>query len=281
MGRVQGLLVILVAVVAVVAVAAATAACAAGSVAPAPTAAATDAGPSMATVQEYCAARAAAECTGAVMQQCGADVTACQMARAAFCAMQVPEGTTYQPQQAPACIAAASAMVTTGTVTAMGQAAMEVACGTQLFAGPGGPRSPCTNDYDCNSSMGLSCVTPTGQTTAKCLVPNVVANGGPCPNEQDECGGDFYCNPMSLECVRDAALNEPCGAGWTPCSTGLDYSGSGPFSSCTAKPADGAACETSSDCNSGLCDKLTDQAQGNCVEQIVLSSLDSICATFR
>jgi len=241
-----------------------------------------DASPSLATVEDFCAARAAAECTTVAMQQCDApSAMTCQTARAANCAMQVPEGTTYQPSAAPACLAAVTAVYSTGTVTTSGQAAMDSACGTPVFAGPGGPRTPCTSDYDCNSAMGLSCVTPTGQTTAKCLVPNVVANGGPCPDEQDVCSDDYYCNPQSLQCVHDALLNQSCGAGWTPCSGGLVCSGSGPFSSCTANGKLGAACQLGTDCASGLCDKLTDQAMGNCVNQIVLSSLDSLCATFK
>jgi hypothetical protein len=252
-------------------------ACAAGTEPPPPTLA-----EKVATVEGYCAARAAAECSSVVVSQCGAkDAPTCESARSASCMQQVPQGTTYQPGKAPACITAVQASYGMGILTVAGQAAIDTACGPVLFAGPGASRSPCTNEYDCNSALGLSCIQPTGQTTSKCLVPNVVDNGGPCPNEADVCSDNFYCEPKSLECQPDAMLDAPCNPGWVPCADAFYCTGGGPFATCIAKGAEGAACGMASDCASGLCDKLTDQAQGNCASQIVLTSLDSLCASFK
>jgi hypothetical protein len=256
-------------------------ACATGSI---PSAAPpdSDAGPSLATLAEFCAARAATECSQAVIRQCGAkDAATCEAARVAVCMQQAPQGTTYQPSQAQACLDAVQASYSAGIITVAGQDAIDSACGPALFSGPGAARSPCTSPYDCNSSMGLSCITPTGQTTAKCLVPNMVPNGGPCPGEADVCTGNFYCDPMSLECAPDATMGQPCSVEYTPCAQGLMCGGVGPFASCAALGAPGAACGTAAACASGLCDKLANQATGNCTEQITLSSLDSLCADFN
>src|ERR1700722_17781202 len=100
----------------------------------------------LATVSEFCAARAEAECSSAVVSACGLTGMSA-----------VPQGTTYQPTKAQACLDAVTAAYSTSTITATALASLDPACGPDLFAGPGAARAPCATDYDCDSAKGLSC----------------------------------------------------------------------------------------------------------------------------
>jgi hypothetical protein len=260
----------------VVIAALAASACAAGSQPAGPNADAT-----YPDVQSFCAGYGHAECTDAVVHACGAsDGASCENAMAASCIASQPQGTTYVPGKAAACIELAASTYATTTITAEQIAALSVACGPLVFSGPGQARATCASDYDCSSQEGLSCVVPFGQTSGRCYVPVVVQPGEACPDEPDECTAGFYCDPTSKACTPAAAAGAGCGEGYKPCADGFTCVGPGPFAACQPKGADGYPCTLDTDCAGGLCDKASTQGQGTCASQITLSPLDAACTSF-
>jgi|HubBroStandDraft_1064217.scaffolds.fasta_scaffold60874_3 hypothetical protein len=264
-------------------------ACAAGSAEPESTAAPPKKtampAASLDTVADFCAAQAEAECSEAVVSACGiSDKSACEKASAKSCISAVPQGTTYQPSKAPACLAKVTAAYSTAEITASALASLDPACGSNLFAGPGAARAPCMTNYDCDSAKGLECVLPNpppDDNMGQCFIPEVLPPGGDCSGQGTVCPGGTYCDPTGLTCVTDSQLGDGCNPPDYPCAAGLACSGAGPFATCMEMGADGSACEAATDCSSGLCDKATDQAEGTCASSIMLSSLDSMCQSLQ
>jgi hypothetical protein len=234
------------------------------------------------TLADYCNARAKTECTAQVVTSCKAkDQTTCVTTRAAACMKNVPQGTTYVPTAAPACLQAVAGTYVSTTLTAQGLSSISSQC-EPVFSGPGAARSQCNVDYDCSMKDGLRCVIPFGETSGKCLQPNNIEAGGPCPNEGDVCTGPYFCDPKSHVCTAEAVEGQSCSVGYTPCVAGYKCPGLGPFgATCTPLGQAGEACLTGDDCQSGLCDKATGQSQGNCADQVQLTALDSLCAPYQ
>ena len=98
---------------------------------------------------------------------------------------------------------------------------------------------------------------------SQCFVPTTVVPGGDCSEPGTVCGMGTYCSSTELTCVMENQLNDPCSLPYYPCAAGLQCNGVGPFATCGTAEGVGSACEADTDCNSGLCDKATDQAGGN------------------
>jgi hypothetical protein len=243
--------------------------------------------PELGTASEFCTARAGNECSTAIVSACGlSSKGSCVNARTKTCMSSIPQGTTYQPKKAEACLDVVKSVYATNTITAIALASLDPACTTALFAGPGAARAPCMTDYDCDSAKGLACVPPPPNTSAsdpmsQCFVPQAVAPGGDCSEPGTVCGMGTYCSSTGLTCVMDNQLNDPCSLPYYPCAAGLQCNGVGPFATCGMAEVDGSACQADTACNSGLCDKATDQADGTCASTVTLTSLDSMCADFQ
>jgi hypothetical protein len=240
----------------------------------------------LATLSGFCAARAAAECSAAVLSACAlTSQSACRTVRLKACLASVPPGTTYQPSEAAACLAAVTETYATSTVTPAALAAEATACGPTLFAGAGTPEAPCSTDYDCDSAMNLSCIVPTpipSSGMGECLVPNVVSAGGDCSPKGSVCTGGTYCDPAGLVCDTDAPLYAGCNPpdGY-PCAAGLVCQDTGsPFATCIVSQ-NGTACQTATDCSSNLCDTTVGDESGQCAASITLSPTDSMCRIFQ
>jgi hypothetical protein len=248
-----------------------------------------DSGSPLATVSEFCAVRAADECSAAVVKACAlSSQSACKSVRTKACMASVPPGTTYEPSDATACLNAVTSTYATGTLTPTALAAEASACGPVLFAGPGVASTPCKTDYDCDSVMNLSCIFPTPfppSDMGACMTPVVVALGSDCGDMGSVCGPGAYCDPETLMCITDAPMGAGCNPSFGyPCAAGLVCQDAGsPFATCIAAASDGATCHADADCASGLCDMTTatDAASGTCTSSIVLSSIDRICAMFE
>ena len=241
----------------------------------------------LATEADYCAARAQAECSPAVVMACGLTSThACETVRAGACKATLPQGTTYQPRKAKACIDAVLKAYATATMTANALAAIGEACGSVLFAGPGTARASCATDYDCNSASGLRCIVPTPELVAgmgNCFAPVAVTTGGDCSPQGSVCATGEHCDPQGLVCTLDFQVNQQCNPPGWPCAAGLKCSAPGlPFATCeTGGGADGDPCMAGTDCVYGLCDKATGQASGTCASSVTLSALDALCGVFE
>jgi len=234
------------------------------------------------TLDGFCAARAKAECNDAVVKACGSKTsTVCITARTDACKSSAPQGTTYQPKNAAACIDTIKSVYADATLTDVEIATLNVDCGTKIFSGPGAARSPCTTDYDCSSADGLSCIIGLGQTDGKCLAPNVVQPSEACPNEADVCTKGYYCDAKSKTCNPKAAQGQPCYSTITPCDDGLKCPDSPFGSGCMTLAGPGESCNSDTDCAKGMCDKLQGSPEGNCTQTVTLSTLDSLCVGFQ
>jgi hypothetical protein len=229
----------------------------------------------------FCTGRAKAECNTQVVKQCGAkDAQTCVTARAAACVKNIPQGTVYVPAAAPDCIDAVAVAYANATITAAALDAMNAACAI-VFSGPGPARSPCTVDLDCSTKDGLRCLVPVGETGGKCLAPNPVVPGGPCPGEADVCSDGYFCDPQARVCKVEGTEGETCSPQYQPCQKGLTCPGSLFGATCKSLDPAGVACEASADCASNLCDKAVGQPTGVCADQVQLTALDSMCADYK
>lgn len=234
-----------------------------------------------ATLNDYCASRAKTECTTQVVSQCQAkDMSTCVTDRTAACLKAVPQGTVYVPTAGPACLKAVASAYMTATITADALDTITTQC-EPIFSGPGVARSPCTVDYDCSTADGLRCLIAFGETSGKCMAPNMIDEGAPCPGEADICSGTYFCDPKSKVCVALGGEGSQCSPEYQPCMKGFKCPGSIFVTTCQALLAAGNACTTADECASGLCDKATGQSQGVCADQIQLTALDSLCAIYQ
>ena len=260
-------------------------ACAAGSADPAPKPEPVDPATKYATLQDFCKARAGAECNDLVAKKCGAaSVAACVATRTEACKGEAPQGVTLVAKNADACIVAVKSTYDDGKISVGERASLADLCGPKVYSGPGAARAPCTTDYDCATVDGLSCVMPSpDETTGKCLARHVVEAAAPCPGEADTCPSDYFCEAKSKTCAPRALLGQDCQSTILPCNAGL-VCPNNPFAGgCKALAGSGESCKLDTDCapEAGLCDKLAGSPEGNCTDVVVLTSLDTMCAAFQ
>jgi hypothetical protein len=232
----------------------------------------------------FCRARAKRECTDDIARACGAASTsACADKRNVTCIAAIPQGTELRLDQVQACLDAVTAAHADTTVTPDEIAAVKKACDDSIFSGPGAARAPCKSRYDCSTKDGLDCLIPRNTTSGSCLKPVPVSPGGPCPGEADVCADGYFCQPTSKQCVAFAQQGEQCNPDNMPCAPKLQPCvNGGPFgASCQAKRNEGLPCKEDADCTDNLCDKLENVPDGNCAIEVELSSLDSMCSTYR
>ncbi len=230
---------------------------------------------------KYCGARAQAECNTQVVTHCGVkDPAACVQKRTSACMADTPQGATYEPARALACVEAVKTAYASATLTKDALAAMDTACAL-IWSGPGTARAPCSVDLDCSSKDGLRCVIPLGQTAGKCLRPSMVPPAAPCPGEADQCPSDYYCQTKSQVCVSRGAEGSQCNRDSMPCLPGLYCSGALFITACKPLATAGSPCDTGGDCADGLCDKASSSSKGTCSAAITLSPLDARCVNYR
>jgi len=236
-------------------------------------------GKDLKTPQDYCAARAEAECNGIVVQKCGVkDQTSCQAARSSRCVAEVPQGTTYVPEAVDGCINATKSAYADATLTGMELRAVSDAC-AKVFSGPGAVRSPCTVDADCSSKDNLRCVIKGDEKTGKCLTPRIVQPGESCAGESDVCTTEFYCDGQGSLCVARVGVGESCYM--KQCLPDLKCQLSPFGGGCKPLLMAGEPCMADGDCTSHICNKAKGSSDGTCTDQIVLSPIAAACAPFQ
>lgn len=235
-----------------------------------------------ASLDDFCRGRAEAECNDTVLGKCRVkDKNACITSRAAICKASIPQGVTYVATAGEACIRTVRDAYGDAALQGAELTAIQRACSTKVFGGPGVARDPCTVDYDCDGTRGFECIRGWGQDQGKCLVPVAVGAGAACSGEADRCPDDFYCDFTSKVCKPRPGAGEPCQPNYTPCVDQAVCVGGGPFGGgCRAKSSAGESCRYDSDCADGACEKPSGSPKGACAPVITMSPLSDACSGF-
>jgi hypothetical protein len=234
------------------------------------------------TVDDYCRGRAEAECNELVATKCRAtDRAACVASRAKLCRSTVPQGATYVPRVGEQCIKTVGDAYADARLQGDELLAIEQACGTRMFAGPGDARATCTVDLDCDGSRGLECFRAWNAESGKCLKPSSVGPGASCAGEADRCPTGFYCEDRAKICKPRPLPDELCQPGYMPCVESATCIGGGPFGgTCRAKLAAGEPCRYDDECADHACERPMGSPNGTCATALTLSSLSDACAGF-
>jgi hypothetical protein len=234
------------------------------------------------SLDDFCRARAAAECSDMVLQKCRVkDRNACIAARTTACKTAIPQGVKYVPIAGEACIRTVRDSYSDALLYGVELTAIQRACSTKVFGGPGLAREPCTVDYDCDGTKGLECIRAYNADEGKCLTPVQVGPGASCAGEADQCPHDFYCDQRDKICKPRPIAEEPCQPGYMPCVEAAMCSGGGPFGgSCKAKAGIGEPCRYDVDCAELACEKPSGSPNGTCASVITMSPLSAACNGF-
>jgi uncharacterized membrane protein YgcG len=212
------------------------------------------------TVEAFCSDWANAYCQ--LSTECQFDATQCATYQTAQCnqfataATQASGGTSYRQYSQPAGAACIQALKTTfggnpTEVSASDYQALITKC-NEAFPGNQSKSEPCNSDYDCQS--GLACVTGFGATQSLCEDLTQKNLNDPCGDPGDECQGSTYCATSATgpQCTASPAIGAQCVSS-TPDECGTTarcLNGA-----CTALAGVGDACSTDSDCQLALfCD---------------------------
>jgi hypothetical protein len=235
-----------------------------------------------ASLDDFCRGRAEAECNDAVLAKCRVkEKKACIDSRTAICKSLIPQGVKYVPTAGESCIRIVREAYTDAALAGTELRAIERACSTKVFGGPGLARDTCTVDYDCDGTKGLECIRAWAEDEGKCLVPIPVGPGASCAGEADRCPEEFYCEYTNKICKPRPIAGEQCQPGWAPCVETALCAGAGPFGGgCKAKGAVGDPCRFDSDCADAACEKPSGSPNGVCATVLTMSPLSAACNGF-
>jgi hypothetical protein len=210
-----------------------------------------------ATVDQFCAAKAKAECQ--IASTCTISVSDCTSFRTQVCQglVQAPnlDGQSaaagmrmYDSSKAQACIDALNGAYNSNTSKVafsalFGSGSITDKC-ERVFSGAAAQDGTCTSDYDCANNR-ICVPDPPGSMTLGCATP-VQPQNGYCATPGTQCPMDQFCpvgGTGAPKCQPSAVSGQACNAN-TPCvSTQRCVGGS-----CAARAALGEGCATNGDC---------------------------------
>lgn len=229
-------------------------------------------GPKYPFLNDFCEARASAECSSAVLLNCAIPtMSTCVAARDQICLTTVPPNTVYNPGAGEGCVDAVADAYADGEITMAESQAIDVAC-LPVFNGPGAAGAACQVDPDCQVGSMLRCVLGPSSSEGTCQVPQVVMGGYSCAMPAEQCADGFHCG-ATANCDVDGMLGQACDAN-DPCGDMLACGASG---TCESKSPDGTACTMNSQCLNGICNGAGTAMAGVCVTVITLSPTEPFC----
>jgi hypothetical protein len=225
---------------------------------------------------DFCAARAKAECSEAVVTQCrsssddslAADQANCVAKRSGDCN---PDRIGYHPELADPCVAAYDAAYKDGKIQLDELDAVAIAC-IGVFSKGGLVGASCAADQDCDAGGGLRCMKRVGGGT--CQQPVEVGGGLKCDQPNQECASGFYCD-SNLRCTVLAEAGEACSED-IPC----DAASRCVDSVCEAKLVNNEPCTIADECVNGFCIKPAGSQAGKCGAVDQLASTSKSCDAF-
>ncbi|MFT3774444.1 MAG: hypothetical protein QM820_54485 [Minicystis sp.] len=230
------------------------------------------------TLEGFCGELAAVECSYAIVTACygssdatfQTDQASCIAARSRVSNCN-PNGLTYHPEFADACIAQHGLVFSSATIDSATYATLRDAC-LPAFNQGRTQGSECSDDSDCDVGYaGLRCITRVGGK-GTCQVPVPVAGGASCKDPSAQCPTGNYCD-SGFHCVQIGLKGDACGAG-QPCGTGTRCVNE----VCVDQLTNGQACTSADDCVGGFC--LGGADAGQCAASYILAFGSSTCKAF-
>jgi hypothetical protein len=232
-----------------------------------------------ASTDEYCAARANAECTQ-IASLCAVTMDACTSARQGVCATDVANalsaGRKYNSASVQGCVDQTNTVYAQRVIAPADQAALNDTC-ERIFEGSAVANAKCTSEYDCSGSLVCD------PTFNVCAVSTATALDAPCSNPGDVCADDSYCAaqpsmPALRVCQPDATMGEPCGD-LTPCTDTLQCA-----NTCVPRYLAGQGCTTDANCDPSApyCDPEAPVSPfpGSCDAGIIFSPTQPVCTQY-
>ena len=209
-----------------------------------------DAGP-YASSDEYCSARATAECNG-LAKSCGTSLDACNKARVSVCtdanSAALAQGRSYHSENVQACLDSINSTFKDNLAdyTPDEETATNTIC-DRVYIGSKQQNDTCANTYECSGDLICD--------KTVCAIKNVVALKGGCNNPGDVCDTGAYCQQQGQLkfCVAENTTGQTCSAD-APCTEDLRC-----VNTCVARVPAGGACDTDDSCgvNAPYCDPST------------------------
>jgi hypothetical protein len=225
----------------------------------------------------FCDAWAEAACQQTVVDACNAaSVEDCMAPQKEFCLAKLPA--KYSSKQAKACIAAVKAAYKDADLTADEIQVVRYLADpcNQLSAGTSEQGESCSENDDCNTAAGLSCILKLGASDGTCEEPEVVDPGADCSDDAQICDEEHYCNGEN--CVAYKKIGGACEGDYQcnpadRCVIPADAD----MGECTARVEPSGPCLTDDDCQSHYCVRESSTSEGECASKIRLSITDPLC----
>ena len=240
------------------------------------------------TFEDFCGAKAEAECTEIVQTRCSVDKDPCVKKRTAICLKSKPLDATYQPGEAEACLSKVSDAYGDDQLTPDELHSMADTC-SRLFAGSLEVGASCSATYQCAPEDGVECVIPDGSAKGTCEKPSLKEAGDACGPAGSVCAEGLFCTSSEPHvCAKRYDVGQACSQtllckeSLTCEANAADQSGT-----CAEKAGTGARCEGDTDCASDLCSTVRickgDEChqEQQCTKAIILTPSDPICEQFR
>jgi hypothetical protein len=229
----------------------------------------------------FCSAWAEAACQANVVEYCNASsVDHCQSAQSDFCLDKLTSD--YSPAHAKECLAAVKAAYKDGNLTP-DDIAVVINFGApcdQLSKGSVDEGDACTENDDCDTAAGLSCIKKLGASAGTCATPEEVGGGEACDGDAQVCGDGFYCNGEN--CVVYKKTGGTCEADYQCSPEDHCVIAAGETTgTCTERADLNETCAKDDDCQSHYCPIASGDTEGQCAGTIRLSRTEPLCDNLR
>lgn len=222
----------------------------------------------------YCAARAKALCSDAIVRDCAITKDYCEVVLRGRCGNDILEG-VYRADVAEICVNAISAAYADAVLMPAEQANIDRDC-SLVFGGRSIAGAACTTLKDCNLDLGLECVRGT------CQKPRTLNPGEMCDEADTVCAKGYYCEHSSAACVVQLGEGQPCNA-IKICAEGFYCAGAETVpdytdGTCQANLSDEEICDSNVQCSSGLCTLITLESwESRCKSKQTFAPADPFC----
>jgi len=200
------------------------------------------------TVDSFCAAKAALECSAGSVAVCGVPGDTCKAKRKDACvaAGAAAAGRSYTPAKAEACLNLVTDAYANPTNKTKYDAYLDTCA--RVFAGSKTKGQGCTSEFDCSGTLFCYLQKATPLCADKSSPKN--ENDG-CANSGDVCGTGLYCELASPPlCKKERTVGQGCGD-TIPCVSGTFCDGT----VCQNLLQTGTTCTVDKQCAGNFCNK--------------------------